>query len=82
MTLDLDELQSDFLFARPSFIEGVARIVAFSGSLNTYNASRTPEEADMRALQKDWKAVGHDLKVALCCRLPSCLTAHASAHAI
>ena len=65
MTIDFDELESDYLFARPSFIEGVGRIVDLSGSLNTYNRSRTPEEADARALYEDWKAVGHDLTVAL-----------------
>jgi hypothetical protein len=65
MSIDLDELQSDYLFARPSFIEGVARMVDLAGSLNTYNDSRTPEEADARALSQDWKAVGHDMRVAL-----------------
>ena len=60
-----DEIQSDYLFARPSFIEGIARLVDLGGTLNTYNASRTPEEADARALYEDWKAVGHDLRLAL-----------------
>lgn len=65
MSTDLDELESDYLFARPSFIEGIGRIVDLSGSLNTYNRAPTPEEADARALYEDWKAVGHDLSVAL-----------------
>jgi hypothetical protein len=60
-----DDIQSDFLFARPSFIEGVARMVDVGGSLNTYNQSRTPEEADARAILEDWMAVGHDVNVAL-----------------
>lgn len=60
-----DELRSDFLFARPSFIEGLARMLDLSGSLNTYNNSRTPEEADARAVRNDWKAIGHDMRQAL-----------------
>jgi len=60
-----DEICSDFLFARPTFVEGVGRIIDFSNSLNTYNQSRTGAEADARAIYQDWKAVGHDLRVAI-----------------
>lgn len=60
-----DEIQSDFLFARPSLIEGVARMVDLGGSLNVYNTSRTPDEADARAIYEDWRALGHDVKEAL-----------------
>lgn len=49
------------LYARPSFLEGLARLVDFTGSLNTYNSSNSPEEADSRALMSDWEAVGLDL---------------------
>lgn len=54
-----------FLFARPSFLEGLARIFDFSGALNEYNISATPEQADARALRSDWMAVGDDLRNAL-----------------
>lgn len=60
-----DAVRSDFLFARPSFLEGVGRIVDISGSLNTYNESRSNEDADARAIRQDWEAVGHDVGVAL-----------------
>jgi len=60
-----NELQSDYLFARPSFIEGVGRLVDLSNSLNTYNYSRGGAEADARAIHEDWKALGHDVRVAL-----------------
>lgn len=53
---------SDFLFARPSFLEGLARIFDFSGSLNEYNQSRTPAEADYIALKMDCRAVGLDIQ--------------------
>lgn len=61
----LEEIRSDYLFARPSLIEGVGRMVDLSNSLNTYNISPTSEAADARALFEDWKAVGHDVRVAL-----------------
>ena len=65
MGFDPDEIKSDFLFARPSLLEGVGRIVDFGGSLSMYNFSRTPAEADARAIAVDWRAVGHDVRVAL-----------------
>lgn len=62
---DQDLIRSDFLFARPSFLEGVGRIIDVAGSLNMYNVSRTGEEADARAIYEDWKALGSDMRVAL-----------------
>ena len=62
---DRDTLESDFLFARPSFIEGVARLADLGNALNTYNVSRTGAEADGRAIYRDWRALAHDLRVAL-----------------
>jgi hypothetical protein len=53
------------LFARPSLIEGLARIMDFGHTLNTYNYSHSGEEADIKALRKDWQAVGIDLESAL-----------------
>lgn len=65
MRNDLDEMQSDYLFARPSFVEGFGRIVDMSSSLNTYNYSRDGGQADARAIYEDWKALGHDVRMAL-----------------
>jgi len=53
------------LCKRPSFFEGVARLFDFSGSLNHYNYSRTPMEADYRAILSDWRNVGYDLRTAM-----------------
>lgn len=53
---------TDFLFARPSFLEGMARILDLGNTLSEYNESLTPEEADTRALRADWKAVGSDIQ--------------------
>jgi len=49
------------LFARPSFISGFARVLDIGGTFNAYNQSATPEEADRRAIQSDWLAVGQDM---------------------
>lgn len=48
------------LFARPSFIEGFARIADITGALNTYNTAPSPEEADCLAIRSDWAAIGED----------------------
>lgn len=50
--------ESFVLYARPSFLEGISRLIDFTGALNTYNSSQTPEEADYRAILSDWEAVG------------------------
>jgi hypothetical protein len=55
---------SDFLFARPSFWSGMARIFDLGGTLNIYNVSRSESEADIRALHQDWSAVGESIRAA------------------
>jgi hypothetical protein len=56
---------SDFLFARPSFIEGVARVMDLGATLQEYNGHGSSEEADSIALMSDWRAVGDDLRRAM-----------------
>lgn len=56
---------STFLFASPSIWEGLGRLVDFGNALNVYNTSPSPEAADARALEMDWRAVGADLKSAI-----------------
>lgn len=50
-----------FLFAKPSFAEGMARIMDLGNTLNEYNRSLTPEQADFIALAMDYQALGQDL---------------------
>ena len=50
-----------FLFARPSFAEGMGRILDFGNTLAEYNTSPSGEEADCRAFWADWAAIGCDL---------------------
>lgn len=52
---------SSFLFARPSFWEGFARLLDFGSTLSEYNQCETGDEADAIALFMDWNAVGKDL---------------------
>jgi hypothetical protein len=51
---------TDFLFARPSMLEGIGRNMDFFGSMNTYNYARHGEEADTIALASDLLAVYKD----------------------
>jgi hypothetical protein len=53
------------LFARPSFLEGVARIFDFANVLPRYRYERTEHAADANALTSDWMAVGDDLRHAI-----------------
>jgi len=57
--------RSDFLYASPSLLEGVARILDFGNTLNEYNSSQSEEEADEIALRMDWTMVGADLRNAM-----------------
>lgn len=53
------------LFARPSFLEGAARVIDFGDTLTEFNTSLSPQQADYLALQSDWCAVGDDLREAV-----------------
>ncbi len=55
---------ADFLFARQSFLGGVARILDLGGTLVEFNQSLTPEQADGLALRADFRTVGVDLRQA------------------
>ena len=57
--------RSDFLYASPSLLEGIARILDFGNTLNEYNSSQSEEEADEIALRMDWAMVGADLRNAM-----------------
>lgn len=53
---------SSFLFARPSFAEGVGRTLDFGNTLTEYNRSLSNEQADLIAAWMDWSAIGCDIK--------------------
>ena len=52
---------TDFLYARPSVMEGIGRNMDFFGSMNSYNYSENGDEADKVALTNDLLAVYLDL---------------------
>jgi len=56
---------SDFLFAMPSFLSGLARTLDIGSTFDAYNQSKTTAEADSRAIVADWCAVGFDLRAAM-----------------
>ncbi|MBI2459265.1 MAG: hypothetical protein HYV53_01795 [Parcubacteria group bacterium] len=56
---------STFLFARPSFVEGMARVIDLGSTMQIYNSSKSEKEADVKALKKDWEAVGEDVAYAI-----------------
>lgn len=55
-------MSTDYLFARPSFLRGMARAIDLGGLLNrgAYNVSPTAADADAKALLSDWQTVARD----------------------
>jgi hypothetical protein len=58
----MGEFRTDYLFARPSFWEGIARIFDFGSTLNEYNFIEDGAEADRIALANDWAIVCNDIR--------------------
>ena len=57
-------MSTDFLFAQPSYLSGLASMFDFAGALGEYNTAPTGEEADARALTMDWRAIADDYRAA------------------
>ena len=58
-------MRTDYLFATPSFLTGVARLLDLSGRFDVYNDSADEAVADARAIYSDWRMVGQDLAGAM-----------------
>ena len=56
---------TDYLYATPGFVGGIARALDLGDTLTVYNVSPTPAEADHAALNSDWIVVGNDLRSAV-----------------
>ncbi len=57
-----------FNYARPSFIEGMARIFDFAGALDVYDIPKTDaakRRADVIALRRSWVTVGDHIRNAM-----------------
>ncbi len=61
----MEKVKTDFLFARPSFSSGAARVLDLWGVFDDYNRSDTPAEADAKALAADWLVAGQDILAAI-----------------
>jgi hypothetical protein len=53
---------SDFLYPRPTFVEGMARILDWGGAMTQFNRF---DQADRAAIGMDWRMVGQDLRMAI-----------------
>lgn len=58
-------MHSDFLFAHPSRLAGLARLLDLFGTFDDYNVSRTRPIADARAMYADWVMTGQDIRNAI-----------------
>jgi hypothetical protein len=61
----VNRVQSDFLTADTSCVSGVARLLDWGGTYDSYNVSRDGREADAKAMFSDWRIVGQDLADAI-----------------
>ncbi|MFA4923117.1 MAG: hypothetical protein WC557_02860 [Ignavibacteriaceae bacterium] len=52
--------ETTILFARPSFWEGMARVLDLGNTVNSYNVSKSENEADARAIAADWHTILQD----------------------
>ena len=56
---------SDYLFARPGLMSGLARALDLTGTFDDYNESPNGDIADLFAMLTDWRGVDHDLLKAI-----------------
>lgn len=61
----MKRIKSDFLFAQPSSMSGVASTIDLWGQLTSYNTSESAQEADQNAIAADWFVTGQDIEDAL-----------------
>lgn len=58
-------MRSGILYAEPSFLEGMARVLDLGGTLEVYNTSANEALADLNALRSDWRALSEDFRHAI-----------------
>jgi hypothetical protein len=56
---------TDYLFARPSILEGIGRTIDLFGMMNNYNFSENGSETDIRAFEADMEALRNDFNTVL-----------------
>jgi hypothetical protein len=60
-----DDYRSTFLFATPTWSEGVGRLMDFGNAMTEFNRTSGAEDPDIRATTQDWLAVGDHIRRAL-----------------
>ena len=53
---------SDILFAQPSLVSGMCRVLDMGSTFTAYNDKPTEQQADIAAIKSDWMTVGGDLR--------------------
>jgi hypothetical protein len=61
----MGEFSTDFLTPTSSYLVGAGSAFSLAGNYFEFNGSRTPAEADARALRSDWQVIGQDIATAL-----------------
>ncbi|MDF5718748.1 MAG: hypothetical protein PUP93_33995 [Rhizonema sp. NSF051] len=56
---------TSYLYAKPSLLEGISRLIDLGNTLQVYNTSPSDNQADALALYSDWLTVGNDLRNAM-----------------
>ena len=54
-----------FLFANPSLISGMSRVLDIGSTETEFNSTFYPEAADFYAIKSDWSSVGADILAAI-----------------
>lgn len=54
-------MEYNTLFATPSFLNGIARVLDLGSTLNQYDFFESGQEMDSESLRLDWETVGQDL---------------------
>ena len=60
-----NDIDTTFLFATPSFLSGIARMLDIYGQFDSYNTGETTEMTDAKAIYSDFRIVGQDLSQAI-----------------
>jgi hypothetical protein len=66
--------RTDHLFPRTNLIIGMGSIFNLAGKYFEFNSSQTADEADSRALESDWGAIGLDIQETIRAYPKECLT--------
>jgi len=57
--------KATYLFAMPTFLRGMARVLDLGDTLTVYNTFKDENTADYEALKRDWEQVGIDIAEAM-----------------